>query len=417
VNPRSASRSKYIYLFYLILSSAVYSASFDNEFREDDFDYIRCAHELEDIRQIFRPNDLFSFYRPGSLMLFYVEYEVFGPKRSGAYLAFNFIIHVLISLSLVRVLRRLEIDRRTAYLAGGLFLLGLGHYGKKVMWACTSGPLLAVLLSVSVVWLTVAYMHSMTESSQYRRGYLVGAGILMLLAPAFHETGLTAPVLATALLFIHGRRSGKIRGRNRYWLPLAPAALALTAWGIAYCYVSGSHEAYRRACHTLAHAPVLLFRHLGFMIMPIKPSSLMDGQPVFVQWLSSNSTLIHGAIALIIICASVYVFVRGNQVERFLAVWMYLALAPFCFVDLPEGWLELRYLYFTAMPFCSLIAIALMKGLYIRGGIGRWTAIALTILATSMTIYVTVILESKYDSLSRNDPDQHKLEEFLRLHP
>lgn len=417
MDPRSASKSKCIYLFFLLLSVAVYSASFDNEFREDDFDYIRCAYELEHIRQIFRPNDLFSFYRPGTLMIFYVEYKLFGPERSGAYLAFNFIIHALTSLCLVRVLRRLEIDQWTAYLAGGLFLLGLGHYGKKVMWACTSGPLFAVLLSVSVVWLTVAYMHSMTESSQYRRGYLVGAGILMLLAPAFHEMGLTAPVLAAALLFIHGRRSGKIRNGNHHWLLLAPAVLSLAVWGMAYCYVSGSHETYRRACHTLAHAPVLLFRHLGFMLLPIKPSPLMDGQPVFVQWLLSNSTLIHGAIALVIIGASVYVFVRGNRAERFLAVWMYLALAPFCFVDLPEGWLELRYLYFTAIPFCSLIVIVLIKGLYIRGGIGCWTAIALTILATSMTIYVTVILESKYDSQARNDPDQHKLEELLRFHP
>jgi len=409
-------RSKYIYVVFLLVSIVVYSRSFDNAFRDDDFIHIRSAAEFDDPREPFQASDVHAYYRPGALILFWAEYRFFGLEMSGAYLVFNFVIHVLISLCLVSVLRRLGIGSRSAYLAGGLFVLGLGHYGKKVMWASTGGSLFAIFFVLCTVWLVAAYIDTSADTTAFRRRRLAGAGILMLSAPAFHEIGLIAPVLTVALLFTYGGRSDRRHNRDLVVLPLVPAAFSFAVWALIYYVLSDTYETYRHACQEVVHAPLLLFRHLGFMLLPIKPSSLIDGQPGPVQWLFSISGPLHAAIAVVILTVSLYLLIRGNRTARFLVIWFYVALTPFCLVDMPESWLELRYIYCAAMPACALIAIVLVEELFARGGWRRWAMIAITTLAAVMTIYVTVILEMKYDDQARDDLNMRRLQELLDHH-
>ena len=416
MHARLPVRSKYIYILFCLVSIVVYSTSFDNTFRDDDFIYIRSAAGFDDPREPFRTSELYAFYRPGAMILFWMEYRLFGPENSGAYLAFNFVIHVLISLCLVRVLRLLGMERRPAYLAGGLFVLGLGHYGKQVMWACTIGPLFAILMVLCTMCLVLAYLGARADAEAFRRRQLIGSGILMLAAPAFHEIGLIAPVLTAALVCTYGGWSDRSHCRGRVVLPLVPAVLALSVWASVFYFISSEYEAYRVACHTIVQAPLLLFRHLGFMLLPVKPSPAIDGQPGPIQWLLSISGPLHAAIAVAIVAVSLYLLFRGKRAARFLVVWFYIALAPFCLVDIPVSWLELRYIYCASMPLCALIAIVLVEGLYARGGWRRWAAISLTILAAAMTIYVTVTLEMKYGAPARDYSTLRNLQQLWCIH-
>jgi hypothetical protein len=223
----------------------------------------------------------------------------------------------------------------------------------------------------------------------------------MLTAPAFHEIGLIAPILAILLLVTTSGGDTWRRDRIHTMIALLPAIVTFGVWLPIYRGISIEYDQIRHAFLAVMRAPIMLFRHLGFMLLPIKPSPLIEGQPEPIKWLLSISTPLHIAIAAAIITASLYLLIRGNRAKKFLAIWMYVAISPFCLVDVPNGWLELRYLYCAAMPLCALIAV-ILTDMHARGGWRRWAAFAVTILAAVMTIYVTVVLETKYDSQSRS---------------
>ena len=400
---RFSPRPEYIYIAFLVASIAVYAASFDNGFREDDFEYIRWVSRFSGSLDPFRASPLHTFYRPGAMMLFWMAFRVFGPENSGAYIALNFAIHVLSSICLIGVLRGLRIGRPASCLAGGLFVLGLGHYGKKVMWACTCGPLSAILLVLCSLRLMQRHLEGPKDSEEFRMKYLIAAGLLMLAAPAFHEIGLIAPILVIALLVTTCGGDTWRRGRIRTMIALSPVIVTFSVWLSIYRSISIEHEQIRHAILTCTRAPLVLFRHLGFMLLPIKPSPLIEGRPGPIRWLLSISTPLHTVIAAAIIAASLYLLIRGNRAKKFLVIWMYVAIIPFCLVDMPEGWLELRYLYCAAMPLCALIALILTE-MHAKGGWRRGAAFLITGLAAVMTIYVTAVLEKKYDSLG-GSPD------------
>lgn len=411
---RISPRPEYLYVLFLLVAIAVYAFSLDNSFRDDDFLFILSSEELDDPADPFRASSRHAFYRPGALILFWVEYSLFGLELSGAYLAVNLVIHILNSLCIIRMLRALEIDRRSAYLAGGLFVLGFGQYGKQVMWASAGGPMVAILLVVCASRLIADYQRAMISGVRKRWMSLVGAGILMMVAPSFHEIGLIASLLTVALLLLYRGIGKPGRLRDRILLPLAPAITAIASWAVIYASILSEHDVYARAADSLVKAPMLLFRHLGFMILPVKQSTLLEGQSWPFRFMLTVSAHLQGAIAVAIIAVSIYLLIRGDRALKFLVFWFYLAIVPFCLVDIPEDWLELRYIYCGAMPACALIAIALSELLLARGGWRRWVGIAITTLVAGMTIFVTVILESKYDSQGKDESNREKMEIIRR---
>ncbi len=410
---RPPTRSILIYFAFNVITLAAYLSSFDNSFRDDDFVFILRVAECESPKECFHASERFAFYRPGAVLLFWAEYRFFGVEDAGAYLRMNFRIHIILSACLLGLLRRLGATWNTTLLAGGMFAVGLGHYGKQVMWASTSGPLLAILLVVCAIWQVAGYMGTMTNSPPTqpfkKYGLLAGASILMMIAPAFHEVGLTAPFLTVALLWVWG---GKTRGRR--WV-LVPSVLTVVVWAMIYRTVSGGYETYQGATDAILRAPVVLFRYLGFMLLPIQESSLVHGQPLLVRWLLGVAGPLHVILGAAVVAGSGYLLLRGSRRAKFLAVWLYVALIPFCLIGLPEGWLELRYVYFAAAPLCALISTELLPRLFERGKAWRAAAVALVVFATAMTVFVTVTLERQYDAQSHSPANQQRLQEIRQL--
>ena len=236
----------------------------------------------------------------------------------------------------------------------------------------------------------------------------------MVLAPSFHEICMIAPLLAAALFILYRNRRKTGRIVDRIFLPLTPAIIAAASWAIIYTSIVGLYDDYSHAANTFEKVPTFFFRHLGFMFFPVKPSSLFEGPMRQISWLLQVSGLLQAIIAIAIIAVSLYLLIRGNRTSRFLVVWFHLALLPFCLVEMPKDWLELRYLYCAAMPACALIAIALSELLLARGGWRRWAAIAITTMAAVMAVCVTVILESKYDSQGRDESNTRRMEIIRR---
>jgi hypothetical protein len=182
-----------------------------------------------------------------------------------------------------------------------------------------------------------------------------------------------------------------------------------------YRAVSGGYDTYQSATDAVLRAPVVLFRYLGFMLLPIQESSLVYGQPVPVKWLLGIAGPLHVILGAAVVVGSVHLLLRGSRRAKFLVVWLYVALIPFCLIGLPEGWLELRYVYFAAAPLCALISTELLRRFFERGKASRAAAVALVVLATAATVFVTVTLERQYDAQSKSPANQQRLHDLRQF--
>jgi len=327
----------------------------DNGFRDDDFVFLQHVARHRSLSDLLAPSPAFAFYRPGAILLFALESRCFGANAAG-FLGFNIVLHLMNASLLVSVLQRLGLSRRVAIWSGTLFALGVGHYGKEVLWACTSGGLMAV---TSIL---VALRGSLASST--RRGLLlVSMGIL--LAPLLHEIGLVAPVLVVAGL---ATRPGFRRSLRFVPLLFLPAVV----WVALLRTMSASHPAYELGPN-LVRAPWMILKYLGFMAVP-----LQDSQIGVAPWMRA-------AASLALLASSVWAWRRGSAASRLLAAWPYVVLAPFALVPMPDGWFEMRYLYLAAVPYCVLLAMLTTGALHRTAGAIRM------VIATA--VVCTLVLE------------------------
>jgi hypothetical protein len=388
---RSEETTRYAVVFVLcaLLSLCLYAPSFDNPFRQDDFVFLQHVRATP-LRDVFKPSPDFAFYRPGAVALFSLEHALFG-EASGAYLTFNYLIHLAATLLMLLIVWRLMGDATVAFLAAGLFVVGYGHYGKQVMWASTSGPLVAVVLSLLAVFLAISVARRITEGRRHSIAARVTLLLILLaVAPAFHEAAMLTPLLVVWLLV-------RLTARRR---PLARAVggaslVPLLLWFAVYSFVSTVRPAYAEAREAVLHVPSYFIRYLGLMVLPVQPSAIAGQGPAI-------STLIHSAVVLHVLIgapasiALVIATIRGGYATRIFAAWLILALVPFTFVAMPPAWLELRYLYYAAIPYCAWIAVALKPLLSSRRAWLRHGARLAVVALIIATAVLTTMLERHY---------------------
>jgi len=340
----------------------------DNGFRDDDFVFLNHVAQHRALSDLLAPSPAFAFYRPGAILLFALESHCFGTDATG-YLGFNIGLHLVNAWLLASVLERLGLARVVAIWSATLFALGVGHYCKEVLWACTSGGLAAVICML-------AALRCILGSNARRRLLLSLVGITI--APLLHEMGLVAPVLVLAGL---ATRTDSTRALRYAPLLLLPAVL----WVGVLLTLSASHPAYDLGPN-VARAPQMITKYIGFMVMPLQDSQL------------GAAPLLRAVASFTLIAASVWAWRRGSAVSRLIAAWPYVVLAPFALVPLPGGWIEMRYLYCAAMPYCVLFAALTTRALH------RTTRPIRLVIATAVvcTLAFEWEMERRWDALGRS---------------
>jgi len=377
-----------VYSVLIALSLAVYAPSFDNGFRDDDFAFLQRAATASGFGDLIRPGAGFAFFRPGAWLLFAGEYKAFG-LHGGLYLAFNWLLHLLNSLLLLAVLRRMRFGPDASAWAAGLFVLGYGHYGKQVMWACSSGPLLAVALVLCVTLLALA--------GRGARRLAPLAGLVALAAPAFHELGLVAVGIVFFFWLDTRRREGGAPKATLVWV-----ATAAVVWSCVLIAVAPSHATYAHGARTIVLTPLLLVRYIGLMALPLQPPAAAAGGV-----LGAVAPVAQLLLGLVVLWGAWRLARAQGRPAWVLCAWGLLALAPFSLVGMPGGWMELRYLYFSATAFDTLVAIWLLR----RSPRARSAIVPLLALVTAVT---TLTLEHKYDAMAASDRNQNRLEQLQR---
>jgi hypothetical protein len=362
----------------------------DNSFRADDFVFLDHVVQARSLGELLRSSSNFAFYRPAALALFWAEHQLFG-FWAGGYIVFNLLLHATNSWLLLRVLRQLDVNAWVSRVATAFFLLGVGHYAKQLLWACTSGGLAAVTTSLVAMLLVLDPRQPTDSTGRPRLPLLLGVWALMFLAMALHEAALAMSIL---LALAWRRRDAAWR---QMWVWFVPAVV----WIGALATLSNDHPAYGRAPLGVLLAPLYVLRYPGFMLLPIQPEQSALARPL--QILLAASML---GVSIAILRR------RDAGTAKFLVLWLYVALLPFGLITLPNWWLEIRYLYFAAMPFCALLALGLAA--VQRPPLTRLLPIAIA--ATTMLVIgalaLQLYIEHRGDQASRSDENLRRLQDL-----
>ena len=376
-------RDHWIYLVFVVLSFLVYSRAFDNGFRQDDFVFLKHV-ETTAFLESLKPCTSFAFYRPGTIVLFRFIHMIFG-RNAGAYIVFNFLTHLASSFLVLLILKRMRSFRGSAALAAGLFLLGLGHYGKTVMWACCCGQLVSIVLSLGGIFLSIRSCEG--RKSRYD---LFLAIFLMTAAVLFHEGAIVAPFVAL-LAVLFNTDSRRAPRRARVALLLIPVPLFL----IIYRLFSSAYPEYGLHISLFYQVPGYLIRYAGFTVFPLQNTSIVNASPA-LQRLLDMAPQLHWMFGTLLLAAMGYLAVRPGKDVRTLSAWFPVAILPFTLIALPEDWLQLRYMYFASIPVCGLAAAGLHRLVSSRSVALKTIAAGFLALAVICTTILVLLLERHY---------------------
>lgn len=397
--PVSVRGSLLAFVAFLAISLGFYAGALDNDFwHAEDFEVIQRVQEISQDRTHLWSPDVASRHHPVPLALFYWEYATFGMNATG-WMATNLVLHALNAWLVFWLVTILLPDRRIAVLSGVLFALGVGSYGKAVLFASGSENLLITSLYLLVLNLYI-------RNDIWERGRVLSVRYLFVLL-LFVLVSLAKP---TVFSLVGGLLAYKVffrgeRGSGRALLE--PHLLILVGTAIAFWIARESTGMVDFHTDMAGDNPFEfavnfgrnMISYLIHMFFPIHVSRLVEtGNPV-VKFVYELAPIIRFVVGLSIISYSLFGFVFGNRTLRFFLAWTFISVLPYCAISFPEDWLNIRYLYQVSIGFVFIMAsgtILSMDLLYRR----RWrrflpflAPLAFVLLST----YITARLDAKYE--------------------
>ncbi len=370
---------------------AVYAPVFDNGFWHDDYILLIRAASAANVHDVLwsRWVDM-KYNRPLWQLGLFAEYRAFG-LHAGWYLLVNVLLHAANTLLLWRVLRG-QLGRAPAALGAAFFAIGLGYYGKAVIWVAN----LCELAGTAFVLATALALERSLRSRR-REAWMIGATLLYVLALSAKESTVVAPVLAAAVLALNGATVRQIAVRLS---PLAAVCLAYFAYQIATASgIAGAPRGLQVVPQLVRSAAELL----TFMVVPAQVGSplVQPDWPVVALTVSAVHAVRPVLTIALAISACVW-FMRGPALVRWALAVLAAFLLPFGFVEFPRGWFEIRYAYLPATVFCAIVASLVCCGVRHRARRVRVPLLVATLCLVGGTVWLTRAFEAKFDGMSRN---------------
>lgn len=406
--PESRTRRFLPWLFFLgliALSFAFYWRILDNPFWDpEDFNFLHTA-----ILNAGNPSRLFAAnaaerFHPVPLLFFQLEYRIFGLNPTGYY-AVNLLVHALNAILVDLLVMVLLGDRRIARLASVFFVLGVGSYGKAIMFVAGIENLIITTLYLLILNLYIR--NDLKEKGRVLSPRFVLVLLLFLLASYARPTAfsLVLGLLAYKVFF------RTARGTDR---KLLEPNLVILVVGAVLFWILRELSGATDFSHELAGAQPWTFtvRFLGNMVnyiihmfFPLHVSHLVTmGNPV-VRALYEAAPFIRWFIGLSILSYGFFGFVFGNRALRFFITWTFISILPFSALSFPDDWLNIRYLYQVSIGFNFILASGTIytMDLLHRRRWRRFIPCAAPMLFVLLSYYIMTKLDEKYE-LERHDP-------------
>jgi hypothetical protein len=406
-------------LAILAVTFAFYGIALDNGFwHPEDFQLLAQAQHLAGDSSRLLRHDVMSRFQPIPLALFMMEYRAFGLDPTGWY-ATNLVIHATNAWLVFWLVTAFGIDRRVAILSGLLFAMGVGSYGKAVLFVAGAENLLTTTLYLLILNLYV-------RNDLYAGGRILSWRYALVLL-LFLGVSLARP---TALSLVLGLIAYKVffrgeRGRQRrvfdaqltivlvgaigFWVLRRQTGLVEFAWEAAGRHpVDFSVNFFRNMLDYLVH-----------MFFPMHMTSLIETANPVLQTLYSAAPVIRLLLGWCVISYGLFGFVFGNRPIRFFLAWTLISVLPYCVVQFPSDWLNIRYLYQVSIGFVFVVASGTVysSDLLHRTRWQRWLPLFAPLLFILMSGYITVRLDTKYEVDAASPESRQRLEQLRAMEP
>lgn len=341
----------------------------------------------------------FYFSQPLLQWMFLAEYRLFG-LNIGGYLAVNLFIHAVNAFVVYMLVNLLFPRRGMAILAGIMFALGVGSYGRVFMTVHALESLLLAGLHLLVLYFFIR--NDFRRNGRLRSSYFIAGLAIFLLSGLTRASSFSLlSCLVAYKAFFHQRRGRPV------WSPdlLVFIAVGLVfylgqnRWGFAQPTIFGNDaEQTRFSLLSVKN----LFRYLTLMFFPLQKSPLLETAPFWVAWLFEARTVIRFALTIAIVSYSFFGFVFGSRAIRFFIAWTYITLLPFTAHTAGGQWLNLNHLYLASLGFSVVIAAgaAGCSGLLARAGRRRLVPYLVPLAMAAGALGLTHVLDHKYKTLA-----------------
>jgi hypothetical protein len=341
----------------------------------------------------------FYFSQPLLQWMFLVEYRLFG-LNIGGYLAVNLLIHAVNAFVVYMLVNLLFPRRGMAVLAGIMFALGVGSYGRVFMTVHALESLLLAGLHLLVLYFFIR--NDFRRDGRLRSSYFIAGLAIFLLSGLTRASSFSLlSCLVAYKAFFHQRRGRPVWSPDLLIFVAAGMIFYLgqSRWGFAQPTIFG-HDTEQTRFSLLSVKN--LFRYLTLMFFPLQKSPLLETAPFWVAWLFEARTVIRFALTIAIISYSFFGLVFGSRAIRFFIAWTYITLLPFTAHTAAGRWLNLNHLYLASLGLSVVIAAgaAGCSALLARAGRRRLVPYLVPLVMAAGALGLTRELDHKYKTLA-----------------
>lgn len=396
----------------VLLSLAFYSSVLNNPFwHAEDFLFLQRAQDLAAEPSALFHLDAAERFHPVPLAMFLGEYLVFGLEPVGYYVV-NLLLHALNAFLVYWLVSALLADRRIAILSGVLFVLGVGSYGKAVMFVGGAENLL--ITSLYLLILNLYIRNDIWQQGRILTPRYLGVLVLFLATSYAKPTAfsLVLGLLAYKVFFRGERGPGrKVLEPNLVILVVGALAfwLAREASGVVDFRLS---MAGRNPWDFAINFTKNMANYIIHMFFPIHVSKLVTSSYALVRAIYEIAPVIRVILGLFLVSFGVFGFVFGNRTIRFFLTWSFISVLPYCAVRFPEDWLNIRYLYQVSIGFCFVMAsgTVLSMDLLYRRRWRRFAPFAVPLVFVLLSAFIGHQLDTKYESQGRQPETIERME-------
>jgi hypothetical protein len=335
-----------------------------------------------------------------------IEFRLFGTQAS-AYYSVNLVVHILNAYLAFLLVHSLLHDRRSALVAALLFVLGVGSYGKNLLFASGISSLLYATTCLSA---TLLYVQNEKRNAGRPWGVFAFGFFGVFICSLFMKGGMFS-VLSCALfynLFFKRERQRSILHTNLL-IGLGVAAVSVFVHEV----ILEGEDPWGSAGSFLRNLP----GYLILMVFPLQQSELLDKSPPLVRALYAASPFLRFFVGLTILSYSIFGLVFGGRAIRFYVAWMYVLIVPFAFLGYPDAWLNLRFLYLVSLAFCVLLTTGstYVHQLLAHRGARKYLPFAIPAIYVVVSVVLVSQLNSKNRELARHPSSRAQLERVESL--
>ncbi len=352
---RTIKEHGWVFLIFLVTTFVAFGWLVDTPlWNLTDIQIISDAHDLAAAPLAMFRHVGFYFSQPLLQLAFLLEYYAFGINPLG-YQTVNLVLHALNAFVVYMLVHMLFPQRPRAILAGLLFALGVGSYGKVLMGIHQLEPLLMAGQHLLVLYFFIR--------NDFRRDGSIRSPLFLLGLGLFLLTGLTRnasfavvlTLIAYKAFFYKWRRGRAILSKDLFVFGLVGVLFYLgqSQWGYRHPTIVSMDPS---DSHFTLMSVKNLFRYLVLMFFPLQQSPILEEASPLVVFLYEARTIIRIALTLAIISYSFFGFVFGSRAVRFFIACTYITLLPFTDMTSTGQWLNLTHLYLTSVGFCVILA-------------------------------------------------------------